>query len=104
VATAAVEVVGVQGDKGGKSRFNLCERRVAGQAGRLHHDDVCMGCVPKNSTLSGWGWARFGCLLFPENRLKHMTGASHRDCFEPHPDNGGSPDSFLPRRGHSKFR
>jgi hypothetical protein len=50
----AVEVVGVQGDKGG-SRFDLCERRVTGQTGRLHHDDVCMGCVPKNSTPSGWG-------------------------------------------------
>jgi hypothetical protein len=59
VATAAVEVVGVQGDKGGggKSRFDLCERRVTGQAGRLDHDDVCAGCVPKNSTPSGWGWA-----------------------------------------------
>jgi hypothetical protein len=100
-----VEVVGVQGDEGGESRFDLCERRVTGHAGRLHHDNVCMGCVPKNSTLSGWGWARFGRLSFLENRLKHMTGASHRDyCFELHPDNGGSPDSFLPRRGHSKFR
>ena len=54
--------------------------------------------VPPKIQRSGWGWASFGHLLFLENCLKHMTGASHRDyCFEPHPDNGGSPDSFLAR-------
>jgi hypothetical protein len=32
-------------------------------------------------------------------------GASHRDyCYEPHPDDGGSPDIFLTQLGHSKFR
>jgi hypothetical protein len=55
VAAAAVEVAGVQGDKGGKSRFDLCERRVTGQAGRLDHDDVCTGCVPKNCCRDGVG-------------------------------------------------
>ena len=50
-----VEVVRVQGEKGGESRFNLCERLVTGQAGRLDDDDVCMGCFPKNSMPSGWG-------------------------------------------------
>jgi hypothetical protein len=54
VTTEAVEVVGGKGGLGGeKSWFYLSGKRIKMTYG-VHM------CVPKNLTLSGWGWAQFG--------------------------------------------